>query len=355
MFASGSHNRAPLVFWVTAAGAAIGAAHGAGYGIDAQGAAASIRGLGRGALNGAMIAGALAALEVFVFPDPVVAPLRRAPFLVHVAARTAVYLAVILICLWFGRWLFDTGAPVERADVLFSLAASFAFVFLLDVNRLLGQNVLLDFVTGRYYRPRIEERVFLFIDMEGSTGVAERLGPLAFHQLLGRFVADLTGPIVAAGGQIHAYVGDEVIATWPLGDGVRQAACVRACFGAFDRLRAEARGYERDFGVAPAFRAGLHCGPVVTGEMGTVKKEIVFLGDTVNTTARIQEMCRKTGDRILASADLVARLGLPDGIAGRSLGDLSLRGKGANLELYALERAGEAAPLPPTSPSARAK
>jgi class 3 adenylate cyclase len=86
-------------------------------------------------------------------------------------------------------------------------------------------------------------------------------------------------------------------------------------------------------------RAGLHCGPLVTGEMGSVKKEIVFLGDTVNTAARIQDLCRQTGDRVLASADLIDRLELPPGVAKRSLGDLRLRGKGADLALYALTRA----------------
>ena len=73
--------------------------------------------------------------------------------------------------------------------------------------------------------------------------------------------------------------------------------------------------------------------------MGSVKKEIVFLGDTVNTAARIQELCRQTGDRVLASADLIDRLELPPGVAKRSLGDLRLRGKGADLSLYALTKA----------------
>ena len=70
-----------------------------------------------------------------------------------------------------------------------------------------------------------------------------------------------------------------------------------------------------------------------------MKKEIVFLGDTVNTAARIQDFCRQTGDRVLASADLVDRLELPPGVAKRSLGDLRLRGKGADLALYALTKA----------------
>lgn len=72
--------------------------------------------------------------------------------------------------------------------------------------------------------------------------------------------------------------------------------------------------------------------------MGSVKKEIVFLGDTVNTAARIQELCRETGERVIASAELIDRLELPPGIAKRPLGDLRLRGKGAELGLYALTK-----------------
>ena len=227
---------------------------------------------------------------------------------------------------------------IESVDVLFSLAAAFVFAFIQDVNSLLGQNVLINFITGRYYAPRLESRVFLFIDMEGSTGLAERLGPLAFHRLLNRFVLDLTQPIVAARGEIHRYVGDELIATWKLEEGTTDGRCVAACFAAIDQLARRAPDYRREFGVAVAVRAGLHCGPVVTGEMGSERKEIVFLGDTVNTTARIQELCRETGDRVLASADLIDRLELPPGIAKRSLGDLRLRGKGADLALYALTK-----------------
>ena len=69
----------------------------------------------------------------------------------------------------------------------------------------------------------------------------------------------------------------------------------------------------------------------------------MLLGDTVNTTARIQDLCRETGDRVLASADLIDRLPrLPPGIVKRPLGDLRLRGKGEDLALYALTRGAEA-------------
>jgi adenylate cyclase len=328
------------ILWATALAAALGAAYSEMHVLQRGGHMLAVYGLARGAVTGAVIAGVLTSFDAFVLRGPLGAPLRRAPFTAHVAIRTGIYLIVILFALRLGEVVFpspgETG--IESVDVLFSLAAAFVFAFIVDVNILLGQNVLLNFITGRYYAPRVEPRVFLFLDMEGSTGLAERLGPLNFHRLLNRFVLDLTQLIVAARGEIHRYVGDELIATWKLEEGTTDGRCITACFAAIDQLARRGPDYQREFGVAVAVRAGLHCGPVVTGEMGSVKREIVFLGDTVNTAARIQELCRETGDRVLASADLIDRLELPRGIAKRSLGDLRLRGKGADLGLYALTK-----------------
>ncbi len=330
-----------IILWSTAIAAVIGVAYSQVDVAEHGGELPDFRGMARGAMTGAVIASILTSLDSAVVDGPIGAPLRRAPFTVHVAVKTGIYLVVILFGLALGSLVYPVPGQqlIDRQDVLFSLAAAFVFVFILDVNRLLGQNVLLNFIIGRYYSPRLESRVFLFLDMEGSTGLAERLGPLAFHRLVNRFVDDLTQPIVAARGEIHTYVGDELIATWKLKEGIAQARCVAACFAAIDRLAERAPDYRREFGAPVNFRAGLHCGPVVTGEMGSVKKEIVFLGDTVNTAARIQDLCRQTGDRVLASADLIDRLELPPGVAKRSLGDLRLRGKGADLALYALTQA----------------
>ena len=299
-------------------------------------------GLPRGVLTGVVIS-TLFSLEQ-VLARPGMAWLRSKPFLVHLAIKTAIYLVVILFGLSVGGWVFPSPAeiglwcPIQRQDVLFSFAAVLCVRFVDDINHLLGQNVLLNFITGRYHRPRLEQRVFLFIDIEGSTALAERLGELAFHRLVNRFVVDITDPIVAARGEIHRYVGDELIATWKLADGIADARCVRACFDALDRLAVLDPVYLRDFGAPVQCRAGLHCGPVVTGEMGSVKKEIVFLGDTVNTAARIQEFCRQSGDRVLASATLVDLVELPFGVNKRPLGDLRLRGKESEIVLYALEK-----------------
>ena len=286
------------ILWATALAAAVGAAYSEMHALQRGGQALADYGLARGALTGAVIAGILTSFDAFVLNGPLGAPLHRAPFAAHVAVRTGIYLIVILLSLKLGEWVLPSPGErgVESIDVLFSLAAAFVFALMADVNTLLGQNVLLNFIFGRYYAPRLESRVFLFIDMEGSTGLAERLGPLDFHRLVNRFINDLTQPIVAAHGEIHRYIGDELIATWKLKEGIALGRCVAACFAAIDQLAKRAPDYRREFGAAVKVRAGLHCGPVVTGEMGSVKREIVFLGDTVNTAARIQELCRETGE-----------------------------------------------------------
>ena len=334
-------SRIRLILWYTAIAAVLGALYAHFTEVLEGGPVFTFDRVPRGVMTGSVIASVLTSFEVFVLEEPLGAPLRQASFAVRVTVRTAIYAIVILFALALGARVLP--APSERGiqglDVLFSLAASFVFIFMLDVNRLLGQNVLLNFITGRYHQPRLEERVFLFLDMVGSTGIAERLGALAFHRLVDRFIIDLTGPIVAARGEIHRYIGDELIATWKLEEGIADARCVAACFAAMDQLARLAPAYRREFGAAVNFRAGLHCGPVVTGEMGSVKREIVFLGDTVNTTARIEEFCKQTRERVIASADLIDRLELPPGVAKRSLGDLRLRGKESDVALYALTKA----------------
>jgi adenylate cyclase len=158
-----------------------------------------------------------------------------------VAVRSLIYLLIFLAAIAIGDLLVPNHPPARPVniswdDVLFCFSATFVVSFLFEMNSLLGQNVLLSFVTGRYHRPKVEQRVFLIMDMKHSTAAAERLGEVGFHQLLNRLMADLSGPIVLRDGQIHKYVGDELIATWPLARGLKDAACVRACFAALARL-----------------------------------------------------------------------------------------------------------------------
>ncbi|MBN8986816.1 MAG: adenylate/guanylate cyclase domain-containing protein [Rhizobiales bacterium] len=322
----------------------ISAAIGAGYGYETSFAtAAGLRGLVRGALTGALIGAAVSSLVAFVLEAPG-ARLARASFMVTVAVRSLVYLVIFLAAIAVGQLIvpnhpLDRAVNISRDDILFCFGATIVVSFLFEVNSLLGPNVLLSFVTGRYHRPQVEQRVFLIMDMKNSTAAAERLGEVDFHRLVNRLVSDLTGPIVLREGEIHKYVGDELIATWPLATGLKNAACVRACFMALARLVEHGAEYEREFGAAAQVRASLHCGPVVVGEMGSVKKEIAMLGDTLNTAARLVDACRDSGESVVASVSLLDQLELPPNVIARPLGLIRLRGKEQAIDLCALDQA----------------
>jgi adenylate cyclase len=292
-----------------------------------------------GGLIGALMAPSFYSLERFVLRRNAGGLIRPLPFLIHLALRSALYLGVIVLPIAVVNQVAGVGfAGISGVDVLFSLALVVGAILLFSVNDLLGPGVLFAFAAGRYYRPQIEERALLFVDMRASTAIAERLGELRFLDLLNRFVADVSFAVAEAGGDIHKYVGDEVIATWRLSPGANGSACVSAVFSAFDRIAAHGPVYEKEFAVVPDFRAGLHCGPIAVGELGSLRKEIALIGDTMNTAARILDACRDADTRVLASAVLLERLGaLPPRVTRRRLGELPMRGKERPLELLVLE------------------
>ncbi len=328
-----------IFLWIVALSAALGALY--GHAVAAAYGEARPLDAVRGVITGGFISVPLGALELFVLRSERGAAFRRLPFLAALALRSAIYAAVILLGLALRGWLVPplVGTSVDARSVAFSLSLGIAFNLLISVNQLLGPGVLFAFAAGRYRRPRREERVLLFIDLEASTAAAERLGEPRYLVLLNRFIGDVSEAILAEGGEIHKYVGDEVMATWKTGARLDAARAVRACFAALERLAALAPRYERDFGLRANFRAGLHCGAVAIGELGSVKQEIALSGDGMNTAARIQQACREPCHRVLASAALMERLAAPPpGIVACSVGEVWLRGKEAPLALFALRR-----------------
>jgi adenylate cyclase len=201
---------------------------------------------------------------------------------------------------------------------------------------MIGANVLGYFMAGVYSRPKEEERIFLFLDLEGSTQLAERLGSARYFELLRRIVDDLTEPVLEAEGEIYQYAGDEVVITWPIEAGMRAANCVRCFFGIRAAVARHAARYERDFGVVPRFRGGLHGGTVTAGELGDLRQQIVFVGDILNTAARLEEYAKRTGLDLVASGALLDRLVLPPGIEATRYGELALRGKQVSVAAYSL-------------------
>ncbi len=188
--------------------------------------------------------------------------------------------------------------------LLYALAISGVVAFVFRVRDLIGPGVFANLLIGRYHRPISEERIFLFLDVTGSTRFADRHGDREAQAYLGQVFNALALPVSRARGSIDDYIGDLALVTWPMERGLRDAACLRCVFDFADRLAAEAEAWRNRFGQVPEFRAALHCGPVVTAEIGLERHKIAYFGDVVNTTARLEALSKTLGVHVLVSADL---------------------------------------------------
>lgn len=279
---------------------------------------------------------------------------RRQKLWVKIVFKSLFYLALIIAFIFLLAWVtnmrrFNT-APFDP-DVLGSLMiffSKFAFwsvvlyvgtvvvtaLFIAEISQYLGSGMLMNFFFGRYHRPRRETRIFMFLDMNQSTHLAESLGHQAYFALLREYYATMTDPILESWGSIYHYVGDEIVVSWTEAQGLERANCLfcyRKIQEAFDRKAAH---FKARFGLVPAFKAAFHIGEVTSGEIGVVKKDLIFTGDVLNTTARILGLCHPLNASVLASETLVEQLGPQPGIVTEAVGDKSLRGKEQEVALH---------------------
>lgn len=204
------------------------------------------------------------------------------------------------------------------------------------ISENLGHNVLLNFFTGKYHIPQQEKRIFMFLDMKHSTTIAEKLGHVQYFSLLQAYYEMMSDPIIAHRGEVYQYIGDEVVITWKANEGLLKNNCI-ACFEAIKASLARRRDqFLAAYGVVPDFKAGLHVGEVTTGQIGALKKEIVYTGDVLNTTARIQGQCNAHQTDLIISEALHSRLPEPIRLPTASIGKLSLKGKNEAVSLYAV-------------------
>ncbi len=303
---------------------------------------------------GALIGALLASYELLFVEGRYGRRIRRAHFLVSLTLSIAVYLVTITAVVvpyeilaypeagpdtYFG---YQIDHDIALAlDIVTTFLMISLLLFFVTIRRVIGGRQLANVILGRYRSGIYEERVFLFLDIEASTAMAEELGDLGAYDLISTFYFDIDEAILDYQGEAHRYIGDEVVITWPLTVGLRNANCLRCFFAIEDIITRRADIYQARFGRVPKFRAGLHCGQVVAGFTGDSKRQISYFGDTVNTAARLEKTCRELGYNLVASADVVKNTIVPDELVAVDLGGYELRGKAESVELFGIRRAGE--------------
>jgi adenylate cyclase len=293
-------------------------------------------------------------LEVFVFQSK----FRNMKFVHVVIGKTfyfalAFLLTVITVILIRDYLLYPLGIiAVVRTEefiehftnteiykhALFAIIMSFAVNFFLQVNKKMGKGVLFNLFFGKYHIPRQEEKIIMFLDLTSSTSITEKLGDLKYSAFLKEFFRDLDDAIKASKGVVYQYVGDEVVILWDVDDGIENNNCINCFTVAVDRIEKAKEEYLAKYGEYPKFKAGIHSGQVVVTEVGSLKSEIAYHGDSMNIAARLCAACSKYNKSLLISAELLSYLPQIDtNYSVEAMGIIYLKGKKNAIGIISVE------------------
>jgi adenylate cyclase len=269
---------------------------------------------------------------------------KRRSFLSVVLIGTSCYIlffvAVIFIASSIGNSIQFALSYVFSPDgliVLFHLSmSSVLYHFILQINKKFGPGVLLEYTLGRYFVPKVEDRVFMFLDLKSSTQLAETLEHVSYSKLIQDCYAELTTPLIDYKAQVYQYAGDEVVVSWRMNRFFSPSYCHEFFYAFQKRLEAKRDYFLRHYGVYPQFKAGAHCGKVTVAEVGEIKTEIAYHGDVINTASRIQNLCNRFEKQLLVSESLLEHLPDKDSARVSFVAEAELRGKEATTKIYAI-------------------
>lgn len=218
--------------------------------------------------------------------------------------------------------------------LIYYTLVSFVLVMVKQIDRMFGSGNLRKLIIGAFYHPREVELIFMFLDLKDSTTHAERLGHLKFANLIQDCFMDKS-VVVDFRAQFYQYIGDESILFWDVDEGIENANCLRAYYAFTHRLEERRDYYESKYGVMPEFKAGVNIGLATVLEVGDIKRDIAYLGDVLNTAARIQGQCTVYGENLIISGSLLKRFkSIPDHIDIDAIGETNLKGRSEAVHLY---------------------
>ncbi|BAX78868.1 adenylate/guanylate cyclase domain-containing protein [Labilibaculum antarcticum] len=278
---------------------------------------------------------------------------RRKSFGFNILLKSALYLiGLIIVCLLiFELFLFFELVPQEQMEKFQALLsakfyisgvlyyASFILIlnFILYINQKLGPGLLIDLLTGKYYHPRNEELIFLFVDLKNSTSLAEKLGHIEYSKFIKECVHELTPVIQKFNARVYQYAGDEVILFWSKKEGFRELNCLNAFFEFSDILNRQKEYFKSKYGEIPIFKAGMDVGIVTATEIGDIKREIAYHGDVLNTAARLEKKCNEFNEKLIITQNVIDQIQSANGYNFKLLSDLPLRGKTENIKFYSVK------------------
>jgi adenylate cyclase len=205
------------------------------------------------------------------------------------------------------------------------------------MEKRMGRSNLRSWVFGLLNKPREENRIFMFIDMKSSTTIAEKLEHKKFSHLVQDVFSDLA-VVDNYKAEIYQYVGDGAILSWSLRKGLRHNNFLRAFYAFNYVIHKRRRYYQRKYDLVPQFKAGVHVGKVMVLQVGQIRRDVSYNGDTMNTAARIESMCNEYRQNLLISGDLFELVKDPKPYSFKNVGTIKLKGKRKTTDIYQVKQ-----------------
>ena len=175
---------------------------------------------------------------------------------------------------------------------------------------------------------REQQVAIMFIDLRGSTSLAEHMLPYDVVYVLNHFFAEMSAALAATGGHYAQFNGDGLMALYGL-DGNLDLACRQALGGAVEMLRRLDRlnlEDQAELGEPLRIGIGIHYGDAIVGRMGPPQSPIVSaIGDNVNVAARLESLTKTFGCNVVVSEITAERSGLDLSAFGRE--EVPLKGR----------------------------
>lgn len=228
-------------------------------------------------------------------------------------------------------------SPLFQRDFLFTSLFIILIIFISQITLLIGRANFFRLLLGFYHQPREVSRIFMFVDLTGSTTIAEKLSNKAFSGFIKDYFYDVSDAIMMYKGEIYQYVGDEIIVVWPIRSS--NLNCIRSFFKMVEIIGRNKKTYLSKYGIVPEFKAAIHGGRVIVTSVGKQKREIVYHGDVLNTAARIEKTCNELQEKLLISGDMLHYITPGKEYIVEEKGEIELRGKANKLMLYGVKSA----------------
>lgn len=223
-------------------------------------------------------------------------------------------------------------------SAIFTLTMTVLISFINQMNRKFGPGILIPMILGRFRKPKEETRVFMFLDLKNSTGIAEELGNLRYSSLISDCFSDINSVIPNYLGEIYQYVGDEIVISWDLNIAMENNNCLQFFFAQKDKFQSRSAYYQIKYGLIPEFKAGMHLGNVTLVEVGDIKRDLAYHGDAINVASRIQNLCKALNKSFLISEAIFIEIDKGNNTFKLiSQGEQLISGRKDKVLLYAIE------------------